>query len=88
MTERPGDCWGWRRRRPIAVTIDGPMVGRDQELGLTRVPHSTRTRLGGEANLLTVLGEAGIGKSRLAQELGDRLRGRGDGADRSMPLLR
>ncbi|HUA03447.1 MAG TPA: BTAD domain-containing putative transcriptional regulator [Solirubrobacteraceae bacterium] len=72
-----GTAWrllGLAARRPIAVTTDGPMVGRDQELGRA---HATfdRTRLGGEANLLTVLGEAGIGKSRLAQELGDRLAG-------------
>lgn len=72
-----GTAWrllGLVARRPIAVTIHGPMVGRDQELGHARATFD-RTRLGGEANLLTVLGEAGIGKSRLAQELGDRLAG-------------
>jgi DNA-binding SARP family transcriptional activator len=72
-----GTAWrllGLEARRPIAVTVDGPMVGRDQELGLT-VATFDRTRMGGEANLLTVLGEAGIGKSRLVQELRDQLAG-------------
>jgi DNA-binding SARP family transcriptional activator len=72
-----GTAWrmlGLETRRPIAVTVDGPMVGRDHELGLARATFD-RTRMGGEANLLTVLGEAGIGKSRLVEELGDQLAG-------------
>ena len=72
-----GTAWrllGLAARRPIAVTIEGPMVGRDSELSHARATFD-RTRMGGQANLLTVLGEAGIGKSRLAQELGDRLAG-------------
>jgi DNA-binding SARP family transcriptional activator len=72
-----GTAWrllGLASRRPIAVTIEGPMVGRDHELGDARATFD-RATLGGEVNLLTVLGEAGIGKSRLAQELGDRLEG-------------
>ena len=61
-------------RRLIAATTQSPMVGRDLELGHANATFE-RTRQGAEAYLLTVLGEAGIGKSRLVQELGDRLAG-------------
>lgn len=70
-----GTAWrllGLAARRPVALTIHGPMVGRDEELGHARATFD-RTRREGEANLLTVVGEAGVGKSRLAQELVDRL---------------
>ena len=70
-----GTVWrllGLAARRPISLTVHGPMVGRDEELGHARATFD-RTRREGEANLLTVVGEAGVGKSRLAQELVGRL---------------
>ena len=70
-----GTAWrllGLAARRPVALTIHGPMVGRDEELGRARATFD-RTRREGEANLLTAVGEAGVGKSRLARELVDRL---------------
>jgi DNA-binding SARP family transcriptional activator/class 3 adenylate cyclase len=63
-------------RQPLALRIDTPMVGREDELEHA-VAAFDRVRKTQEANLLTVMGEAGIGKSRLVQELGTRL---GDGA--------
>ena len=49
-----------------------PMVGRDEELAiaLAAFERATTTR---SAQLLTVVGEAGLGKSRLAQELRHRV---------------
>jgi DNA-binding SARP family transcriptional activator len=58
----------------ITVRLDAPMVGRDAEL-MHALAAFGRTRERGEANLLTVLGEAGIGKSRLVQELRQRVSG-------------
>jgi DNA-binding SARP family transcriptional activator/class 3 adenylate cyclase len=54
------------------VRLGSPMFGRDDELAsacgaFARAAHS------GETHLLTVVGDAGIGKSRLAQELADQL---------------
>jgi DNA-binding SARP family transcriptional activator len=72
-----GTAWrllGLAERHPTAVTTHAPMVGRDQELGHANATFE-RTRQDAEAYLLTVLGEAGIGKSRLVQELGHRLAG-------------
>ena len=56
-------------RRP-----DSPLVGRDGELGQLRqaFEHAVQER---RAYLFTVLGGAGIGKSRLARELGAALHG-------------
>ncbi len=55
--------------------IDGiasPMVGRDAELGALR-DLVDGAMGGGRARLVTVVGEAGIGKSRLLAELEERL---------------
>jgi class 3 adenylate cyclase len=73
-----------------------PLVGRDVEMGLLRLAYQRVTR-DGICHLITVLGEAGIGKTRLIQEftdqLGDRawtLVGRsptfGEGADYYAPV--
>jgi DNA-binding SARP family transcriptional activator/tetratricopeptide (TPR) repeat protein len=57
--------------RPAAVTT-GPMVGREDEMeaACSMFAHAARSQ---EAHLLSVVGDAGIGKSRLAQELCTRL---------------
>ncbi|MBV9310653.1 MAG: AAA family ATPase [Solirubrobacterales bacterium] len=70
-----GTAWrvlSFEDQRPIPVRIDSPMVGREEELEQA-LAACTRVRKTGKANLFTVVGEAGIGKSRLAQELGARL---------------
>lgn len=46
-----------------------PMIGRERELA-TLLDHWTRAR-GGEGRCLVLIGEAGIGKSRLVRELHD-----------------
>jgi DNA-binding SARP family transcriptional activator/tetratricopeptide (TPR) repeat protein len=55
-------------RSPDVRRLDGPMVGRDAELEELR-SSLRRVSAGGGADLVTVLGEAGIGKSRLVHEL-------------------
>jgi class 3 adenylate cyclase/CRP-like cAMP-binding protein/tetratricopeptide (TPR) repeat protein len=50
-----------------------PLVGRDAELELLELLFS-RTLHEGRASLVTVVGPAGIGKSRLAHEFGQRVR--------------
>ncbi len=47
--------------------LRAPMVGRDQELALLRTIYE-RTVSKGRPNLVTVYGEPGVGKSRLARE--------------------
>ncbi len=69
--EEPLDAWiavepllppGYRRRR-----VQTPFVGRDTELGVMR--HAVDTAVErSRAHFLLVLGEAGVGKSRLAEE--------------------
>jgi class 3 adenylate cyclase/tetratricopeptide (TPR) repeat protein len=53
---------GWRARSPI------PMVGREQELAVLKATYE-RTIASSTCHLLTLFGEAGIGKSRLVEEL-------------------
>ena len=57
--------------RPLPVRLDAPLVGRDEELGRLREGLGRAVR-DGRPVLATVLGEAGIGKSRLAHELADQ----------------
>ena len=62
LAVRP-DAPGLRRR------IDSPIVGREPELATLR--HALdRTIHGRECHLFTVLGDAGVGKSRLVEEFG------------------
>ncbi len=70
-----GAAWrllGLAARRPIAMRTGTPMVDREEQLELAYATFA-RTRRNGEVNLLTVVGEAGVGKSRLVQELGNQL---------------
>lgn len=55
--------------RPLSVT---PFVGRETELGVMTGLWDLALR-GGRSQLVTVVGPAGIGKSRLVQEFGRRL---------------
>jgi class 3 adenylate cyclase/tetratricopeptide (TPR) repeat protein len=52
----------------LAPRFDTPLVGRDRELGVLRRYFEDTARTG-SSRLVTVLGPAGIGKSRLAHEL-------------------
>jgi DNA-binding SARP family transcriptional activator len=62
--------------KELAPVGESPFVGRDLEFGqLDEAWNSARE---GGAHLLLVTGEPGIGKSRLAQELGRRVRAQGD----------
>ena len=63
---------GRRRRRPARATDPernrARLIGREAELGL--LCHSVENAIGNaRASLLLLLGEAGVGKSRLAEEL-------------------
>ena len=60
--------------RPLPVRLDAPLVGRPEELGRLREGLARAVREGRPV-LATVLGEAGIGKSRLVHELAARLDG-------------
>ena len=62
---------GRRRRR-----FSGPMLGRQRQLSLARTVFAT-VEEGGSSALLTVVGEPGVGKSRLVDELVASI---GDGA--------
>jgi class 3 adenylate cyclase/tetratricopeptide (TPR) repeat protein len=59
-----------RARFGVDVTrrVDTPLVGRERELALLR-DALDRARLQDEAQLVTLVGEPGIGKSRLVHEL-------------------
>ena len=60
--------------RPVPVRLDAPLVGRAEELDRLREGLARAVREGRPV-LATVLGEAGIGKSRLVHELAARLDG-------------
>ncbi len=58
-----------RRGRPAVGSLKSALVGRDAELGRLR-DASEQVIRAGTLGLFTILGAAGIGKSRLAQEFG------------------
>jgi hypothetical protein len=63
----------WHARRALAPATrdrprDAPLIGRDRELGLL-VETLERTRIEEQAQLVTLVGAPGIGKSRLLYEL-------------------
>ena len=62
-------------REDLAPVAESPFVGRDLEL--SQLHEAWNTAREGGAHLLLVTGEPGIGKSRLAMELGRRVRARG-----------
>jgi class 3 adenylate cyclase/tetratricopeptide (TPR) repeat protein len=65
---------------PFARRLDAPLVGRERELALLRQAFE-RAASGSSGYLFTVLGAAGIGKSRLVRELV------GEAGDRSTVLV-
>ena len=58
--------------RPLALRLDGPLVGRDEELRQLTAAFAM-TSQEQITTLVTVLGEAGLGKTRLVYELARRL---------------
>jgi len=60
--------------RPLAVRLDAPLVDREEEMGLLQAAYAKATR---ERVTMTVsvIGEAGQGKTRLVQESAGRLGG-------------
>jgi class 3 adenylate cyclase/tetratricopeptide (TPR) repeat protein len=56
----------------LARRLDSPMLGRDAELGQL-VEAFERAKQGPACQLMTVVGVAGVGKSRLIRELSSRL---------------
>jgi len=70
----PVQLWharGPRSRFGVDVEIGGttPLVGRDSELSLLKEAYS-RVRRDATVQLVTLVGEAGVGKTRLLRELG------------------
>jgi class 3 adenylate cyclase/tetratricopeptide (TPR) repeat protein len=68
---RPGEnVWSWRAVRVLDARQRRPrarFVGREQELALLHNSYE-RTVRDGRANLVTVFGDPGVGKSRLVEE--------------------
>jgi len=58
--------------RPLALRLDAPLVGRDQEMHQLEAAYAraARERV---TMLVTVIGEAGLGKTRLVHEVAGRL---------------
>jgi len=61
--------------RPLALYLDAPLVGRDEEMHRLQAAydHATRERV---TTVVTVIGEAGLGKTRLVHEMTERLSGK------------
>ena len=66
-----GPAWRLRdlvRERPAVGSLKAPLIGREPEVARLRQAFEQATRER-SLHMLTILGTAGIGKSRLAQEL-------------------
>jgi DNA-binding SARP family transcriptional activator len=72
QVRQDGDAWLLEEIRADAPAyarrLDAPLVGREAELERLRDTY-TRARTDGHCRVVTVVGEAGIGKTRLAREL-------------------
>ena len=55
------------RRRPLALATDIPLIGRDEEMGRLRALLADTAS--GHGRVVTLVGEAGVGKTRLVAEL-------------------
>jgi DNA-binding SARP family transcriptional activator len=64
---RQDPALAWRSPEQPPALVAGPLHGRDDELGRLLAAYGTAGA--GAAKVVTVLGEAGIGKTRLLQEL-------------------
>ena len=71
----------------FARHLDAPIVGRERELSLLRDVFD-RTVIDQSCQLFTVLGVAGVGKSRLIAAFVDGRRRSRDGPARSLPAVR
>jgi DNA-binding SARP family transcriptional activator/predicted ATPase len=58
--------------RPLALRLDAPLVGRDQEMHRLEAAYALAVR-DRVTVLVTVTGEAGLGKTRLVHEIAGRL---------------
>jgi DNA-binding SARP family transcriptional activator len=63
--------------RPLALCLDAPLVGRDEEMHRLEAAYAQATRERVTV-LVTVTGEAGLGKTRLVHEIAGRLSGEAD----------
>ena len=65
----------WRMPRGMEPRLDSPLVGREDELALLRDAFEQHRVRSARCRLVTVMGPAGIGKSRLAGTSWTTLRG-------------
>ena len=70
-----------------ARRLDAPLVGRQEELERLRGAYANAMS-DKHCRVVTIVGEAGIGKTRLARELVDGVACRGPGARRTLRLVR
>ena len=64
---RPSACWRWTKARPLRRLSSAAFIGRQGELGALETAFRA-VRDERRSRILIVLGEAGIGKTRLASE--------------------
>ena len=92
MTEGDSLRFAASRRRPLTMATDTPLIGRDEELA--RLRESLAGAASGHGRMVALVGEAGVGKTRLVAELtaavpevgGRVLMGRGHESEQILPF--